>query len=61
MKFNNSNMKSLKDKLAEEVYGEFGFDTLSYEQQQMIFSGNPNLKRSPDDKGADFSQQRFNK
>ena len=43
-----------KDKIAKETYGEFGFDTLTYDQQQEVYKKYPKLPRSSKDIGSDF-------
>ena len=43
-----------KDKIAKETYGEFGFDTLTYDQQQEAYKKYPKLPRSSKDIGSDF-------
>jgi hypothetical protein len=43
-----------KDKIAKETYGEFGFDTLKYSEQQEIYKNYPKLPRSSKDIGSDF-------
>lgn len=47
-------MKANKEKIAQERYGEFGFDTLTYDQQQEVYKNYPNLPRSSKDIGSDF-------
>tara|TARA_R110002049_G_scaffold89764_1_gene225543 strand:+ start:351 stop:926 length:576 start_codon:yes stop_codon:yes gene_type:complete len=47
-------MEANKDKIAQERYGEFGFDTLTYDQQQEVYKKNPKLPRSSKDIGSDF-------
>ena len=43
-----------KDKIAQETYGEFGFDTLKYSEQQEVYKNYPKLPRSSKDIGSDF-------
>ena len=43
-----------KDKIAKELYGEFGFDTLKYEEQELVYKNNPGLQRGEGDKSTDF-------
>ena len=43
-----------KDKIAQETYGEFGFDTLKYGEQQEVYKRYPKLLRTSKDKGSDF-------
>ena len=43
-----------KDKIAQETYGEFGFDTLKYNEQQEVYKNYPKLPRSSKDIGSDF-------
>ncbi len=43
-----------KEKIAQERYGEFGFDTLTYDQQQEVYEKYPKLLKSEKDKGSDF-------
>jgi|EP01052_Picozoa_sp_SAG31_P028922 hypothetical protein len=43
-----------KDKIAKERYGEFGFDTLKYEEQERVYKNNPGLQRGEGDKSTDF-------
>ena len=43
-----------KEKIAKERYGEFGFDTLTYDQQQEVYKNYPKLPRSSKDIGSDF-------
>ena len=46
--------KANKEKIAQERYGEFGFDTLTYDQQQEVYKNHPKLQKSSKDKGYDF-------
>ena len=43
-----------KEKIAQEHYGEFGFDTLTYDQQQEVHKKYPKLPKSEKDKGSGF-------
>lgn len=43
-----------KEKIAQERYGEFGFDTLTYDQQQEVYKNHPKLQKSSKDIGSDF-------
>jgi hypothetical protein len=45
----------IKNEIAKNQYGEFGFDSLSYEEQQEIYKNNPDLEKSTNDKYSDFS------
>ena len=47
-------MQANKEKIAKESYGEFGFDTLTYDQQQEVYKNYPKLTRSSKDIGSDF-------
>ena len=47
-------MEANKDKIAQERYGEFGFDTLKYSEQQEVYKNYPKLPRSSKDIGSDF-------
>ena len=47
-------MEANKEKIAKETYGEFGFDTLTYDQQQEVYKNYPKLPRSSKDIGSDF-------
>lgn len=47
-------MEANKEKIAQEQYGEFGFDTLTYNQQQEVYKKYPKLPKSKKDKGSDF-------
>ena len=47
-------MKANKEKIAQERYGEFGFDTLKYEEQERVYKNNPGLQRGEGDKSTDF-------
>ena len=47
-------MKANKEKIAQERYGEFGFDTLTYDQQQEVYKNYPKLPRSKKDIASDF-------
>lgn len=47
-------MEANKEKIAKERYGEFGFDTLTYDQQQEVYKNYPKLPRSSKDIGSDF-------
>ena len=47
-------MKANKEKIAQERYGEFGFDTLTYNQQQEVYKNYPKLPKSKKDKASDF-------
>lgn len=47
-------MKANKEKIAQERYGEFGFDTLTYDQQQEVYKNYPKLPKSKKDKASDF-------
>ena len=47
-------MKANKEKIAQERYGEFGFDTLTYDQQQEVYKNYPKLPKSKKDKSSDF-------
>ena len=49
-----ASMKGNKDKIAKETYGEFGFDTLTYNQQQEVYKNYPKLPKSKKDKASDF-------
>ena len=50
-----------KDKIAKERYGEFGFDTLKYEEQQQVYKDNTGLQVSEKDKFKDFEVPKNNK
>jgi len=49
-----------KEKIAQERYGEFGFDTLTYDQQQEVYKNHPKLQKSSKDIGSTspFSKSR---
>jgi hypothetical protein len=47
-------MEANKEKIAQERYGEFGFDTLTYDQQQEVYKNYPKLTKSKKDKASDF-------
>ena len=47
-------MEANKEKIAQDKYGEFGFDTLTYDQQQEVYKNYPKLPKSKKDKGSDF-------
>jgi len=53
-------MKGNKDKIAKETYGEFGFDTLTYDQQQEVYKRHPKLQKTKSDKGSDFEKNSVN-
>ena len=50
----DATMKANKEKIAQERYGEFGFDTLTYNQQQEVYKNYPKLPKSKKDKASDF-------
>ena len=50
----NATNQASKDKIAKERYGEFGFDTLKYEEQQQVYKDNPGLQGGKKDKFKDF-------
>ena len=50
----NATNQASKDKIAKERYGEFGFDTLKYEEQERVYKNNPGLQRGEGDKYTDF-------
>ncbi len=55
------NKKSKKDKLAEEVFGEFGWDTLNEEEKKKLYKLHPDLPKDKKDP-SEFSgpmQMRF--
>ncbi len=55
------NKKSKKDKLAEEVFGEFGWDTLNEEEKNKLYKLHPDLPKDKKDP-SEFSgpmQMRF--
>ena len=43
-------MQGNKDKIAQETYGEFGFDTLKYGEQQEVYKRYPKLSKTKKDK-----------
>ena len=47
-------MQGNKDKIAQETYGEFGFDTLKYGEQQEVCKRYPKLSKTNKDKYSDF-------
>jgi len=47
-------MEANKEKIAQDKYGEFGFDTLTYDQQQEVYKNYPKLPKSKKDIGSDF-------
>ena len=53
-------MQGNKDKIAQKNYGEFGFDTLTYEQQREVYKGHPKLQKTKSDKGSDFEKNPVN-
>ena len=53
-------MEGNKNKIAKETYGEFGFDTLTYDQQQEVYKNYPKLTKSSKDIGSDFEKNPVN-
>ena len=47
-------MEANKEKIAQDKYGEFGFDTLTYDQQQEVYKNYPKLPKSKKDIASDF-------
>ena len=43
------NKKSKKDKLAEEVFGEFGWDTLNEQEKNKLYKLHPDLPKDEKD------------
>ncbi len=43
------NKKSKKDKLAEEVFGEFGWDTLNEQEKKKLYKLHPDLPKDKKD------------
>ena len=43
-----------KEKIAQEHYGEFEFDTLTYNQQQEVYKKYPKLPKSEIDKESNY-------
>lgn len=53
-------MEANKEKIAKETYGEFGFDTLTYDQQQEVYKKYPKIQKTESDKSYDFEQNPIN-